>query len=209
MTGYSYWTPIWASRSAAIELSTGLAEEACTRTSTSLSAGAGSGRSSRRAGVVSAESRVMARMVWSPLAAHEAAADDELAGGAQDSERAPGHAQLAVVGFGDGLDVQLAVDLTHGRVELQRDLPAGGVKLAAHVQRLAFQRGAVGDKAHLRVALDVEEVLRAQVLVALGHPGFPACRLERQLHGRAGRQLQASVRSRQPPPDGHQTVEVA
>src|SRR4051794_7194474 len=114
---------------AAIELSTGFAEEACTRTSTSLSAGAGAGRSSRRAGVVSAEPRVMARMGLGSLTAHEAAADDELAGGAQDSERAPGHAQLAVVGFGDGLDLQLAVELAHGCAELQRDAPASGLKL--------------------------------------------------------------------------------
>src|SRR4051812_25170606 len=62
MTGYSYCTPIWASRPAAIDASTGLTEEACTRTSTSLSAGVGSGRSSRKAGWVSGASRVMARM---------------------------------------------------------------------------------------------------------------------------------------------------
>src|SRR3954466_12771980 len=193
MTGYSYCTPIWASRPAAIELSTGFAEEACTRTSTSLSAGVGSGRSSRRAGVVSAESRVMARMVWSPLAAHEAAADDELAGGAQDPERAPAHAQLAVVGCGDGLDLQLTVDLAHGRVELQRDLPAGGVKLPLHAQGVAVELGAVGDEAHLRMVLDVEEVARAQVLVALGHLGVQAGGLDRQLDGRLGRELQRSV----------------
>src|SRR4051812_19952348 len=159
MTGYSYCTPICASRPAAIELSTGLTEEACTRTSTSLSAGVGSGRSSRRAGAVSGASRVMARMGRSPLTAHEAAADDERARGAQDPERAPGHAQLAVVGFGDGLDLQLAVDLAHGRVELQRDLAAGGVELAVDAQRVALKRRAVGDEADLRVALGVEEVL--------------------------------------------------
>src|SRR5215211_2853361 len=58
--------PIWASMPAAIELSTGLTDEACTRTSTSLSAGRGTGRSSRRAGGVSGPSRVTARVVvWS------------------------------------------------------------------------------------------------------------------------------------------------
>src|SRR4051794_8159938 len=101
MTGNPYGTPHSASMQEAIELSTGLSAGAPPRTSTSFSAGVGEGRSSRRAGAVSAESRVMARMVGSPLATREAAADDELAGGAQDAERAPGHAQLAVVGFGD------------------------------------------------------------------------------------------------------------
>src|SRR4051795_3644654 len=128
-----------ASMPAAIELSAGVAEEACTRTSTSFAAGAGSGKSSRTAGGVSAELRVMARMVWSPLAAHEAAADDELAGGAQDPERAPGHGEVAVVGFGGALDLQLAVDLAHGRGELERDLPAGGVQLPAYAQRVAVE----------------------------------------------------------------------
>src|SRR3954463_10527827 len=66
MTGYSYSMPICASRPPAIELSTGLTDDACTRTSTSLSAGTGAGRSSRRAGAVSGRSRVTPRMaVWS------------------------------------------------------------------------------------------------------------------------------------------------
>src|SRR4051794_26040300 len=208
MTGYSYCTPIWASRPAAIELSTGFTEEACTRTSTSLSAGVGSGRSSRSAGAVSAESRVMARMVGSPLAAHEAAADDELAGGAQDPERAPGHVQLAVVGLGDGLDLQLAVDLAHGRVELQRDLTAGGVKLATDAQQVAVERGAV-DEAHLRMALDVEEVLRAQVRVTLGQLRVQARRLDRQLDGRRGAEVQRALVVGELALDGHQAVEVA
>src|SRR4051812_18647193 len=209
MTGYSYSTPIWASMPAAIELSTGLTEEACTRTSTSLSAGVGWGRSSRRAGAVLAESRVMARMGRSPLAAHEAAADDELAGGAQDSERAPGHAQLAVVGFGGGLDLQLAVDLAHGRVERQRDAPAGGLKLPLDAQRVAVELGAVGAKADLRVVCDVEEVARAQVRVALGLLGVKTGGLERQLDGRSGSEVQRAVVVGELALDGHEAVEVA
>jgi hypothetical protein len=47
---------------APIALSTGLTEDACTRTSTSFSAGVGAGRSSRRAGEVRWLSTVMARM---------------------------------------------------------------------------------------------------------------------------------------------------
>src|SRR3954465_12506235 len=198
-----------ASMPAAIPLSTGLTEDACTRTSTSLSAGVGAGRSSRRAGAVPWLSTVMARMSGSPLAADEAAADDELAGGAQDSERAPGHAQLAVVGLGEGLDLQLAVDLAHGRVELQRDAPAGGLKLPMDAQRVAVELGAVGAEAHLRVVLDVEEVARAQVLVALGLLGVQAGGLDRQLDARLGAQVQRAVVVGELPLDGHQAVEVA
>src|SRR5512133_3339709 len=53
MTGNSYSTPARLSSPLAIELSTGLTEEACTRTSTSFGAGVGAGRSSRSAGGVS------------------------------------------------------------------------------------------------------------------------------------------------------------
>src|ERR1700761_9427294 len=121
-------------------VSTGVAEDAWARTKTSLSVGVGAGRSSRTTGGVSARSMVTARIAVS-LAAHEAAADDQLAGGSEDSERAPGHAQLAVVSVADGLDLQLAVDLAQGRVELERDLPTGGVQLPAHPQRPVVEVG--------------------------------------------------------------------
>src|SRR5215217_3412775 len=194
---------------AAIELSTGLTDEACTRTRISVSAGIGSGRSLRRAGWVSDASRVMARMGRVSLAAHEAAADDELAGGAQDSERAPGHGQVTVVGLGDALDLQLAVDLAHGRVELERDLPAGGVQLPAHAQRVAIKAGAVGDEPDLRVALDVEEVLRAQVLVTLSQLGIEAGGLDRQLSGRTPVEVERALIVGELALDGHQAIEVA
>ena len=51
-----------------------------------------------------------------------------------------------MVGLGDGLDLQLAVDLTHCGVELERDLTAGGVKLTAHVEGVTAETGAVGVK---------------------------------------------------------------
>jgi hypothetical protein len=53
MTGNSYSIPICLSIPLAIESSTGLIEEACTRTSTSFGAGVGAGRSSRSAAGVS------------------------------------------------------------------------------------------------------------------------------------------------------------
>src|SRR5688572_15752053 len=67
MTGYSYSTPIWASMPAAMLLSTGLAEEACTRTSTSPGPGFGVGRSSRAAGGAPASLSVMAFIFCVPL----------------------------------------------------------------------------------------------------------------------------------------------
>src|SRR5215218_5273056 len=197
-----------ASIPAAIALSTGLTEEACTLTSTSLPAEVGTGRSSRRPGGVSGLSMVTARMAVSS-GPDEAAADDQLAGSTQDPERAPHHAQLAMVGLGDGFDLQLTVDRAHGRVELQRDLPAGRVKLPAHAQRVALEAGAVGDEAHLRVALDVEEVLRAQVLVALGQLRVEAGCLDRQLDGRRGTEVQRALVVGELALDGHQAVEVA
>src|SRR5215212_2975153 len=95
------------------------------------------------------------------------------------------------------------------RVELQRDLPAGGTNLALDAQRVAVERGAVGDEADLRVALDVEEVLRAQVLIALGHLRVQARGLDRQLDGRRGAEVERGVVVGELPLDGHQAVEVA
>jgi len=87
--------------------------------------------------------------------------------------------------------------------------PPGGVKLAVDAQRVAVERRAVGDEAHLRVALDVKEVLRAQVLVALGQLRFQAGRLDRQLDGRRGAEVQRALVVGELALDGHQAVEVA
>src|SRR5215210_6313053 len=90
------------------------------------------------------------------LHADEAAADDELARCAQDAERAPGHAELAMVGEGAGVDLELAVDLAHGGVDVERDGPARGVQLPADLQGVAGHCGVVGLEADLRVVGDVE-----------------------------------------------------
>src|SRR4051812_17712612 len=58
----------------------------------------------------------------------QAAADDELARRAEDSEGAPGHAELAVVNECGRLDLELAVDLAHRRRDVERHLPTGGVQ---------------------------------------------------------------------------------
>src|SRR4051812_24777477 len=70
--------PIWASIPAAIELSTGFTDDACTRTSTSLSAGVGSARSSFTTGAVSGLFKVMARM-GSPSVAISVEAENTIA----------------------------------------------------------------------------------------------------------------------------------
>jgi hypothetical protein len=48
----------------------------------------------------------------------EATVDDQLTGGAEDAERAPGHAELAVVRVCDRFHFELAVNVAQGRVEL-------------------------------------------------------------------------------------------
>src|SRR3954467_8856638 len=89
----------------------------------------------------------------------------------------------------------------------QRDLPAGGVKLAVDAQRGPIELGAVGDEADLRVAVDVEEVLRAQVLVALARLRVQAGGLDRQLDGRSGAEVQRGGVVGELALDGHQAVE--
>lgn len=64
VTGYSCSTPMPASIPAAMELSTGLADDACTRTSTSRGPGVGVARSAPAAGGVPASLSVMAIISW-------------------------------------------------------------------------------------------------------------------------------------------------
>ena len=58
------------------------------------------------------------------------------------------------------LDVQLAVGLSNSGVEVDGHVPARGVQLAAHLQRPAVERGALGDEPDLGVVGDVEELRR-------------------------------------------------
>ena len=55
-------------------------------------------------------------------------------------------------------NVQLAVDLSDGSVDVDGHVPARGVQLAAHFQRLADEGGALGDEPDMGVVGDVEEV---------------------------------------------------
>ena len=54
----------------------------------------------------------------SGLVADRSATDYQRAGRTQDPERAPGHAERAVVGVRDGLQFELAIDLAKGRTDL-------------------------------------------------------------------------------------------
>ena len=56
------------------------------------------------------------------------------------------------------LNVQLAVDLSDSRVDVDGHVPACGVQLAAHLQRLADEGSAPGDEPDVGLVGDVEEV---------------------------------------------------
>jgi hypothetical protein len=61
------------------------------------------------------------------------------------------------------LHLELAVELVQRRIELEWNARSGGLQSASDVKALAVEASAVGDEAHTRVRLDVEEVLGAQV----------------------------------------------
>ena len=94
--------------------------------------------------------------------AGEVAADDELAGGAQDAEGAPGHVELAVVDQRTALDLVTVARWRDRRVCLDQHLLAGGLERATHLQRVAFELGVIGFEADLRMGLDVEEIVRTR-----------------------------------------------
>src|SRR6202453_2675121 len=172
-----------------------------------LSAARASRRAMRwRCAPTAGEARSLKRDTTSLLCASlavEAPADDELARGSQDAERAPRHAQLAVVGVRDSLDLKLAVDYAHLPVELERDVRAGGVQLPTHLEGVAFEDGGVREKADLGVLLDVEEVRRTQVLIALGVLRVKAGRVDGQRHRRLRAQVEDPLVALKVPLDGH------
>src|SRR3954464_11613677 len=88
----------------------------------------------------------------------QAAADDQLARRAQDPERAPGHAELAVVDECGCLDLELAIDLAHRCVDVERHLLAGSVQFATRGQSPLMQGNGVGDEADVWMVGDVEEL---------------------------------------------------
>jgi hypothetical protein len=106
--------------------------------------------------------------------------DDQLAGGAKHAEPVPRHAEVMLVGVGLGLDCELVADGPDDGVQVHWDALSGGVQVAAYLQLLAAERGAVGDEADLRVVGDVEEVAGAQVGVALLVVRVEARRVDRQ-----------------------------
>ncbi len=71
-----------------------------------------------------------------------------------------------MVGVGLGLDCEPVADWPDGGVQVHWDALSGGVQVAAYVQLLGAERGAVGDEADLRV-VGTSKVAGAQVGVAL------------------------------------------
>jgi hypothetical protein len=111
----------------------------------------------------------------------EAAANDEPARRPNDSERAPGHSKLAVISFNSCVNLQSVAVVPQEGVDLKRHAPPRRLQAARDLQLFAGERGHMGDEPDLRVLLDVEEVSRAEVLVALGVVGAYAGPLDRQL----------------------------
>src|SRR3954454_10146569 len=138
----------------------------------------------------------------------QAAADDQLARRAQDPEWAPGHAELAVVDECGCLDLELAVDLAHCCLDVERHLPAGRVQLAARAQSPLVQGDGPGDEADAGMVGDVEELARAQVCVALAVLGLEAVGVDRELERWALVEVEGALVAVEVPLDGHQAVEV-
>ena len=87
-----------------------------------------------------------------------------------------------MVGVGGGLDLEFAVNRAERGIDREWDLPAGGAQVTSYLERVAVESGRVGRERDLGVILDVEEVSRAQVLVALGQLGVEAGGIDGQLH---------------------------
>ncbi len=98
-----------------------------------------------------------------------------------------------MVGERAGLELELAVDLAHRGVDVERDAAARGVQLPADLQGFAGEQDVVGLEPDLRVLGDVEELGRAQVLVALGLLGVEAVGVDDELDGGPSVELERAV----------------
>jgi hypothetical protein len=101
----------------------------------------------------------------------------------------PDHPELAGIGERGCFDLDLAVDSDVAQlcVDLYRDVLPCGAQTPGDLQRVAMIRRGVCDEADVRVVGDVEEVVCAQVLVALRYLGVHAVGVDGQLDRRAGR----------------------
>ena len=107
-----------------------------------------------------------------------------------------------------GLDLELAVDPPDPRVEFERDRLVAGEQVPAHAQGVALQDDRVGDELHTRVVLGVEELGRAQVLIALGVAGLDVGGVDRQLDRRVRAQVEPALVTVEMALDGRQAPEV-
>ena len=76
-------------------------------------------------------------------------------------QRAPEPSELPVRSLGARFDLEPAVGRPDRGVELEGQLRAPGVQLAADLERVAVQVRRVRDESDLRMMLDVEEVRTA------------------------------------------------
>src|SRR5215211_3819369 len=139
--------------------------------------------------------------------ADQPALDDELAGRAQHAEQIPGQAELVVVSEGRSFDFELLAGAAQSGVDVQRHARATGVQDAADREPLAVERGALRHEADTRVALDVEEVRRAEVLVAPVVLRVEAVGLDGQFDGRLARQVERALVAREAALDGRDPPE--
>jgi hypothetical protein len=97
------------------------------------------------------------------------------------AEPAAAHTELPLVEGRRRLDLECVVELPHGGGELERYDHSCRFELAHDVQDPAGHMVDAGRReAHLRVLDDVEEVGRAQVLVAGRMPGVEAVGVDRE-----------------------------
>src|SRR5690349_19654841 len=99
--------------------------------------------------------------------ASEAAADDQLARGAQDPERAPSHPELGVVDTCGCLDYEFVAGRRQSRVRVDGNLRACSGQLSAGGERATVIVGGVGGEANVGMVGNIEELVRAEMLVPL------------------------------------------
>ena len=85
-----------------------------------------------------------------------------------------------MVGVRARVELEIVSVLPNGGLQSERRAVAGGMEAAGDVQKFAVELGRLGDEGDPRVVLDVEEIGRAQMLVAELVAGVEAGGVDRQ-----------------------------
>ena len=126
---------------------------------------------------------------------HQASVDDQFAAWRDHSEWAPRQPEFTMPSSGDRHDLEVPAGLVNPGVEFERDRLVASEQGPSHSQRVVLQDYRVGGEADLRPVLGVEEIGRAQMIIALAVAGLQRSRRRSSARSPGRRSCRAGLRT--------------